>query len=390
MDAGGLNWWQLVTLLGTLQGLLLAAALATRPSTHTPHRLLAAAIVSLALFLASVVYYSAALVGRFPHLFALSQPLPFLFGPLVYLYAATASDRSRRLHWRDAWHAAPAILVLILSVPIFRLSAPEKVAMYGAIRAGSPPMVAKMTDVLRFLSGTGYTVANLVVLRRHRQIVEDNYSSLERVNLAWVRQLVLAAGGIWLLACTLSLAADLGHLPDIEPDLLVATAITGFIYAIGYRGMRQPEIVRFSVASPDAMAEVTPDVASAPAERYERSGLDARAAEKIEARLMALMESERLYRRSELTLGDLASALDTSPHRLSEVLNAQVRLSFHDFVNGYRVREVQERIAGDDGARYTYLVLALDAGFASKSTFNAVFKKQTGMTPSEYRSSREG
>ncbi len=388
MNAGGLNWWQLVALLGTLQGLMLAVALSTRPSGHTPHRVLAATIATLALFLASVVYYSSALVGRIPHLFGVSQPLPFLFGPLVYLYAVTASDRARRLQWRDAWHALPAVLVLVLSIPIFLLSATEKLAMYDAIRGGNVPTLVTMLDPLRFLSGGAYTVATFVVLQRHRQIVADNYSSLDRVNLGWVRQLVVAAGGIWLLAFALQLAQELHHAPRIEPDLLIATAITGLIYAVGYRGMRQPEIVRF-----DAVSAGEPLVeASAPfivtRQRYERSGLDARAAEKIEARLVATMERDRPYRRAELTLGDLASALDTSPHRLSEVLNAQLGLSFYDFVNGYRVREVQERLAGTDGARLTYLALALEAGFASKSTFNAVFKKQTGMTPSEYRSSR--
>lgn len=97
------------------------------------------------------------------------------------------------------------------------------------------------------------------------------------------------------------------------------------------------------------------------------------------------MERDRPCRRSELTLGELAEQLGTTPHRLSEVLNGQLEMSFYDFINGYRVREVQERLIGPDGTRYTYLTLALDAGFASKSTFNAAFKKHTGMTPSDYR-----
>lgn len=127
-----------------------------------------------------------------------------------------------------------------------------------------------------------------------------------------------------------------------------------------------------------------PDVPTPPA-RYERSGLAPRQADALKARLVSLMERDRPCRRSELTLGELAEQLGTTPHRLSEVLNGQLEMSFYDFINGYRVREVQERLIGPDGTRYTYLTLALDAGFASKSTFNAAFKKHTGMTPSDYR-----
>jgi len=49
------------------------------------------------------------------------------------------------------------------------------------------------------------------------------------------------------------------------------------------------------------------------------------------------------------------------------------------------VREVQRRIAAGDARKVTMLALALDAGFASKSTFNVVFKKHTQQTPSDYR-----
>jgi AraC-like DNA-binding protein len=102
------------------------------------------------------------------------------------------------------------------------------------------------------------------------------------------------------------------------------------------------------------------------------------------------MEMDRLYRDSELTLADLAERLDTTPHKLSEVLNAQLHQTFYDFVNSYRVKDVQRRIADDRLKNLTILALALDAGFASKSTFNHVFRQHTGRTPSAYRRSLAG
>jgi len=98
-----------------------------------------------------------------------------------------------------------------------------------------------------------------------------------------------------------------------------------------------------------------------------------------------VMDRDRPWRDSDLTLADLADLLSTTPHKLSEVLNAQIGQTFYDFVNGYRVKEVQRRIAAGDAQRVTMLALALDAGFASKSTFNVVFKKHTSRTPSDYR-----
>ena len=78
-------------------------------------------------------------------------------------------------------------------------------------------------------------------------------------------------------------------------------------------------------------------------------------------------------------------ALETTPHKLSALLNTEVGQTFHDFVNGYRVREVQRRIRAGDARTRKMLALALDAGFASKSTFNQAFRKHTNQTPSEFR-----
>jgi AraC-like DNA-binding protein len=123
----------------------------------------------------------------------------------------------------------------------------------------------------------------------------------------------------------------------------------------------------------------------ATAARYERSGLSEREAQDLEKSLLRIMETEQPWKESELTLADLAIRLESTPHKLSEVLNAQLGQPFYDFVNGYRVREVQRRIKAGDARSLKMLALAMDAGFASKSAFNEVFKKHTSQTPSAFR-----
>ena len=136
-----------------------------------------------------------------------------------------------------------------------------------------------------------------------------------------------------------------------------------------------------------APAPPRPSETDQSAARYERSGLSEREAAALKSALLSAMEQQRPWRNRDLTLADLAQQLSTTPHKLSELLNSQLEQSFYDFVNGYRVRYVQRRIEDEDARNLKILALALDAGFASKSTFNDVFKKHTGRTPSDYRRS---
>ena len=154
----------------------------------------------------------------------------------------------------------------------------------------------------------------------------------------------------------------------------------------------QPETPRVALSTEPEPLPVTaqspaphPTVPDAGPPRYERSGLTDEEATALEQALLGVMDKERLYQDSSLTLADLAERLETTPHKLSEVLNAQLEQTFYDFVNGYRVRDVQRRIADGASQHLKILALAMDAGFASKSTFNHVFRQHTGHTPSAYR-----
>ena len=70
---------------------------------------------------------------------------------------------------------------------------------------------------------------------------------------------------------------------------------------------------------------------------------------------------------------------------LSFVLNHGLGTSYGDYINERRVADAQRRLADPAYAHLSVLAVGLDAGFASKSTFNRVFKERAGETPSAYR-----
>lgn len=89
-----------------------------------------------------------------------------------------------------------------------------------------------------------------------------------------------------------------------------------------------------------------------------------------------------------LTMPKLAAKIGVTPNQLSHTLNNALGQSFFEFVNTVRVREAA-RLLCEDQER-TILDIAIAVGFNSKSTFNLAFKRATGTTPSNYRTSPAG
>lgn len=97
--------------------------------------------------------------------------------------------------------------------------------------------------------------------------------------------------------------------------------------------------------------------------------------------------NEKNYLNSELTLDLVAEKLDLSKSYLSRIINAELKMSFTDYINSLRVEEVKRYIQNPEFEKYTLIAIGLEAGFNSKSVFNNSFKKFTGFTPSEYKKS---
>ena len=108
----------------------------------------------------------------------------------------------------------------------------------------------------------------------------------------------------------------------------------------------------------------------------------------LEGQITRKLADERVYLNEELSLSTLAHELQVEPHQLSRFLNIHLHTTFTALINSYRVNEAKALLINEP--EDTILDIAFAAGFNSKASFNRIFKKVTGMTPSEYRLKMRG
>ena len=100
--------------------------------------------------------------------------------------------------------------------------------------------------------------------------------------------------------------------------------------------------------------------------------------------ILQLFETEKIYTNSDLRISDIAEKISLSPNYVSKIINENANMGFNDFVNKYRVNEVIYKLENKEYLKKNIFALAQEAGFYSKSTFQTVFKKITGKTPTEF------
>jgi AraC-like DNA-binding protein len=187
-------------------------------------------------------------------------------------------------------------------------------------------------------------------------------------------------------------------------DSLFAALEAFWVYALSFMVVWQQQIFRPArqvMADERALDETTKDETAKPAalgggaargggdekeegRRYQRSSLDEERVRRITGKIERAMNVDRLYRNQGITLRHLSDHTRVSENHLSEVLNNHMGRNFYEFINHWRVRDACALLAEAD---VPIIAIGEEVGFNSRSTFNTAFKKETGLTPSEYRSS---
>lgn len=308
----------------------------------------------------------------------------YLAGVVLYAHVAALLADSEGRRWRlSLWHLLPALLVF--AYMLARLAWPE----IGASPLGiaSLQLVAYAWAVI----GVPYLAMAAWHLRAARRRIEDVCADETSLRLDWLRYVISIVALLWLIVGVERIIIGLGRDPRLWlfTVTLLDVAAAASVFLLAWSGLRAGMLLpphRGEIdADTETRAQTDADDALAPSQaRYARSGLDETGLAKVADDLSRLMRENRLYADETLDLRMLSERSGWSPNYISQALNQQLGRNFFEFVNAFRVAAA-EGCLSDPGDQRTALQIGLACGFGSKSTFNAVFKRMTGLTPSAFR-----
>ena len=313
-----------------------------------------------------------------PHLIGTTAPLPFLHGPMLFLYTLYSLRKDRKLRRKDYLHFAPTIISYIYMSKFFFFYTPEEKRMLDRGETEEYLIFSVLLLIAMLISGITYAILSYRLTIKHKEKIEKNFSYREGINIKWLRNCILSIGLVFLSATIIVLVRDaFGFQFSFDVDYIIYMILIGLVFYIGYFGIKQENIF----TSKEHIETIEADE-SGKSEKYKHSGLKSDLVAELYEKLLKIMGEEKPYLDPKLSLSGLAQLLEISPNQLSQIINQEASVNFHDFVNNYRVEEFLQ--IANKNKNFSLLALALDSGFNSKSSFNNIFKKQKGLSPSNY------
>lgn len=292
-----------------------------------------------------------------------------LYGPIFYLYTQGVIFRDFKLSTRNLLHLIPYLLFTVLhlsSSNFTSLSTSEEITLNVF------PWQFYLISALMYVHLFVYLGLSYKSLWNYRQIIKNKYSQLDQINLDWLSFSHNTFGLLAFVSLIQNFIALAENIPVFMVTLvLLLIFIFYFVNKVILKALRQPEI----------FAGITKSEPT----KYLGSNLTAHQIEAYKKQLLALLKTEKPFLNPQVSLSDLSEKLSVSTKHLSQVINQSFNKSFFDFINTYRIQEVQHILKESKDDKLTILEAMYQAGFNSKSSFNTAFKKETGQTPTEFR-----
>ncbi len=298
--------------------------------------------------------------------------LPATLGPAIYLYCRSALSQ-KPVTVSDLVHLIPLLICYMMTADLL-ITDPQEIAHWIA-GTYSENWRLSASEYVIVAQALGYGVWTLVMILRYRKQAHTNLADFNVSTFRWLLLMQILIVIVWALKALPGLGSASENYSKMADLFLVF-----LVYFIAVMQWRNPH---FFIIAGLAELENKPALKESSTVAHKHDGeLDPAIRAELFESVKSQVEGEQLYLDSTLTLEKLATATRLSKHHLSEVLNRHEGKNFYQFINGYRIDFVRKRF--EEGSPQSILEIAFEAGFSSRSTFNAIFKQFTGRTPTQY------
>ena len=241
---------------------------------------------------------------------------------------------------------------------------------------------------------------------KYKKVLENNFSNVSIIDMQWMQNLIRLLIGMAVLH-TLVFLIDFVYVTLYSTVYLVWIPLGVLIFYMVYKGLTTPEIINEQRLEPAFFKNKATHISKHvyTTTPYDNSrifkngnteigqsdplfGINLQMTSPREAQvlreLVTLIRADELFREPRLSLAYVARKVGYSSKEVSQVINGVMNMSFSDFINRFRVEDVKDKMVLPN-QKLSLLGLAYEAGFNSKSSFNAVFKRFEGCSPTTYK-----
>ena len=306
---------------------------------------------------------------QYPHLAGLFSGAPLVYGPFFFLYVFYLLNPEKKWEWIQLWHFLPVCLYYLTGIAtFFAVSGDEKLSIMENIQKGEPPAVIFIWGIIKAFHGFLYMAYMVWYLRQFEKQALNRFSNPDSIRIKWLKTLSYCLMAIYGLAILNNVLVFFFEL-NIEFILGICSMLlilVGSYFAIKQQTLFKPEEWKIKAAN---QADIEVSVRD------------------LKGQIREYMDQEKPFLNPDFSLGQFSDELGIPAKQLSSILNQGFGVNFFTFVNQYRVEEVISKMKNPENDHLTLLGIAYDCGFNSKTTFNTVFRKMVGETPSKFKKS---
>ena len=363
---------------GILQSIILACILLFyRSGNKMANRLIGIFVLICGLHFSWSLIIDTNLADLFKPVFWVPYSYLLAIGPLLFFYTKALTTIDFKIDTKASFHFLPVLIEVLIQMVFINSSIRSNTLVYDL-----PGFL-----IFRIVEFAGTAISILLygkqclsLVKAHEAWAMANFSNQKDITLSWLSKLIKYLLVLWIfwLAFELSFFLFLQFQLHLLLVYLLLYILLGVITYSNYWIAIQT-LIKSDVLTEKKSAILPTDNANV----YSRL-TEAEIKRNADA-LSDLMQKEKLFLHETLSLRTLASKLQKDPNLVSYILNNFFQKSFYDYVNDFRIEEVKNKIDDPAYSHFKIVEIAYECGFNSKATFNRVFKKSTGKSPSEYK-----